>query len=82
MLSVKQYTEFKTKISNWQSKVDRAKGVIDEVTKNLKSEFEVESLEEAKKLYEKLQRQCEAAESQFMDEYNQFIEKWGDVLDG
>lgn len=80
MLTIEQYSELKNKINKWQTKTDKAMGRVEELQKTLKTEFGVESLEEAKELQSKLERQCKKAESQFMEEYKQFQEKWESVL--
>jgi TolA-binding protein len=80
MLTVKQYTELKNKINNFQSKIDRLSGVQSEMLKNLKTEFGVDSLEEAKELQAKMRKQYEKAESQFLESYEHFTEKWESVL--
>jgi hypothetical protein len=80
MLTTKQYSEMKAKIDKWQSKSDKLQGIIEEVLKNLKSEFGVETLEEAQELQAKMRRQYEKAETQFTSEYDNFQKKWESVL--
>jgi hypothetical protein len=80
MLTAKQYSELKTKIEKYQSRSDKLLGQIEEVLKNLKLEFGVDSLEAARSLQDKMRRQYEKAETQFLEEYEQFQEKWDGVL--
>jgi phosphate starvation-inducible protein PhoH len=82
MLTVKQYTELKNKINNFRSRLDRLSGKQDEIKKTLKIEFSVDNLEEAKELQIKLKKQYEKAESQFLENYEHFTEKWESVLNG
>jgi thermostable 8-oxoguanine DNA glycosylase len=80
MLTTEQYSLMKQKIDKWQLKANKLTGQAEEVLKNLKSEFGVESLDDAKELLVKMKRRYEKAESQFTEEYNQFKEKWDSVL--
>jgi hypothetical protein len=80
MISPKQYQELKTKIDNFQSKIARLQGQQEEIKRTLQAEFNVTTIEEAKSLQNELQTKYEKASSKFQTTYDNFTEKYADLL--
>ena len=80
MISPKQYQELKTKIDNFQSKIARLQGQQEEIKRTLQAEFNVTTIEEAKSLLNELQTKYEKASFKFQTTYDNFTEKYADLL--
>jgi hypothetical protein len=80
MLTPKQYQELKTKIDGFQSKISRLQGQQEEIKRTLAAEFDVKTIEEAKSLQSELQAKYEKASQRFQISYEQFTEKYANLL--
>lgn len=72
--------QLKKKTKKLESKVNRAEGELDGLKKQLVKEFDCDSLEEAEELLEKLEQEEKEAQEEFDEAYNEFTDKWEDVL--
>jgi len=77
---LKDLVQLKKKVEILKSDRDKAKGALDSALKQLKKEFDCDSLEDAEVLFKKLLRESEEAEKEFQRTYEKFMEKWGDKL--
>lgn len=80
MADLKRYNELKEKVEDAQKKADRAQGNLDQIMRQLKSDFDCDDLEEAKEVLGKLEKELEETESEFDEAISGFEEKWGDKL--
>lgn len=78
MASVKEYLELKRKVENAQQLVDKAKGALEQLIRNLKQDFNCNTIEEAEKKLRSLQAERGNLEQQFDDEVEEFKKKWKD----
>jgi hypothetical protein len=68
------------KIDSWTAKAATLQGQLNEIKRQLKNEFDVESIDQAKELQAKLKKQYDSAENAFKSSYNSFKEKWETLL--
>ena len=81
MSRLKDLEKLKRKADDLRQQRDRAQGRLEETEKRLKEEFEVDSLKDAEKLLEKLEKEETVAKEKFDDAMEDFEEKWGDKLE-
>lgn len=74
------YEKLKRKVDEYRAAVERAAGARDQLVETLKREFEVGSIEEAKKLLTKVSAQAERAEQEYQKELTAFEAQWEGVL--
>jgi uncharacterized coiled-coil DUF342 family protein len=79
-LSSEEFVTLRKKIDTWTAKSATLQGQLNEITRRLKDEFNVDSIEAAKELRDQLQEQYETAEQKFNNNYQVFEEKWKAVL--
>ena len=79
---LRQLAELKKTAEQLTQKVSRAQGHVDVAKKQLKGEFDVGSLKEAKTLLATMEREESTAAGNFDDALETFNEKWGDKLKG
>ena len=72
-----QYLKLKRRAEKARSDADRAEGVLEEQRKKLKSEFGVDSIEEAQKLLDKITEEEKEAEERYNVKLVDFETKWG-----
>ena len=78
-INVEQYQKLKKRAEQAKSDADRAEGVLSEQKKKLKAEFNVDTIEAAQELLEKLTVEEKEAEEKYDEELAAFQEKWGDL---
>ena len=78
-IDLEKYTKLKARAEKAKSDVNRAEGVLEEQKKKLKSEFNVETIEEAEKLLETLGKERKEAEEKYNAEFAAFETKWGQL---
>jgi uncharacterized protein YukE len=79
-MNLKEITELKEKVENAQRQADEARGEIKAAEKQLKDEFDCNSVEEAEKLLKKWQKKLEADEQTLEEEKEAYEEKYKDAL--
>lgn len=79
-MNLKEITELKEKVEQAQRTADEARGEIRAAEKQLKDDFDCDSVEEAKKLLKKWQKKLEADEQTLQEEKEAYKEKYADVL--
>jgi len=80
MITPKQYQDLKTQIDGFQSKIARLQGQQEEIKRTLQAEFDIATIEEAKSLQTELQAKYEKAQQKFQNSYEQFHDKYADLL--
>ncbi len=81
MADLKKYIELKRKVETAQQKADRAEGALQQVMKQLKSEFGCTTLDAAKKKLLLLTKQESKAKKEFDSAVKEFEEKWEDEIE-
>lgn len=79
-ISVERYAELKRRLETVTREADRATGRQEQLLKELKSEFGVSTLKEAKALLAKKKRQLEAERAAFDKEVAALEKEYADVL--
>ena len=79
-LDLKTYQNLKSKADSLKRDADRASGAFDEALAQLKKDFGVSTIDEAKALLEELQTKDTKAEQKFKAALEAFEKEWGDVL--
>ena len=79
--SVERYEQFQNDIDKFQREVDKAQGALDLQLKQLKEEFECDSLKEAEKLLKKMTKERDEAENKFEEALDEFEERWAETLE-
>lgn len=80
MTDIRDLERLKTRIERLKDDISRSKGARDEAMRNLKEEFDVKNLSEAKKKLEQIITEEEACRKEFEEAFAEFEEKWGDRL--
>lgn len=80
MIKLEQITELKEQIHSLQQQAAKAQGAIEQILKQLKEEFNVSSIEEAKETLRKLEQEKVELEQKLEDSYKKFIEKWSHLF--
>jgi len=77
-----EYRRLKRKVDRTREEADRAHGAFESKMKDLKEDFDCETIEEAETRLEEMQ--CEVAElkEKYKAMYDKFLSKWGSVLNG
>ncbi len=81
MSRLENISTLKTKITNLQQESDRAQGALDAVLAKVKEEFGCGSLEEGEKHLRALERTMRHKEKVIQKALDEFVEKWGHVLE-
>lgn len=79
--SIDRFQKFTEQIQEFQREIDKAKGVLDHLLKQLKEEFACDSLETATKLLKKKEKTAKAVESELEEALDEFEERWGETLE-
>ncbi len=80
MTALKDYIELKKKLEQYGRTADRAAGVLEQVLKKLKTDFNCSSLNEAIKKAKLLKKQKQKAKNVFINAKEEFEKKWGNKL--
>jgi len=78
MSNLKRYMELKRRTEQAQQEADRAEGALEQIRKQLKKEFDCDTLEEAKKKLRLLEKQSQKAEVEFGNLMDKFEQEWPD----
>jgi hypothetical protein len=79
-MDLKRYTELRSQVESLQRKAERSKGALQVTLDQLKNEFGVTSVEEAKKLLDQKKIAKEQLETKLETLIISFEEKWSDKL--
>lgn len=80
MISVAEYAELKKAVEDAKTKSDRAEGAFSQALSELKKDFGVAGVEEAKALLSELEEREKRLEAKLQKELAKFEEEFGDVL--
>lgn len=78
MTKLDKYLNLKKRVESAQQKADQAEGALNEVSKQLKREFNCDSLGEAEKKLKQLEKQEATSKKVFDDAIEEFEENWPD----
>ena len=81
-MDLKEFTRLKSKVDELQCRKDRATGALEQLRKQLKDEFDCESVEEAQKLLAKMEKEESKLEKDFDISLKEFNEKYGEMMEG
>ena len=81
MATITDITNLKAKVETFQRNADRAAGALAQTMATLQKEFNCTTLQGAKALLEKLQKEEATAQKAFDTALAKFSEEWGDKLD-
>lgn len=70
-------TDIERKLQELRDKSSRAKGRLEQVMKELKKEFQVDTIDEAEALLQKTRKELEKLEKRCDVELTKFEENWG-----
>jgi flagellin-specific chaperone FliS len=76
------YETVKRKVEELQTRIDRASGAVSQLKSQLKKEFGVSTLKEAKALYKKMLAEEHEALTKWNKTLAKFKEDWKDVIEG
>jgi DNA repair ATPase RecN len=74
---LKQYNQIKRQVEEAQKKADQAEGALNQIMKQLKTEFGCKTLEEAEAKLRKLNQETKLSSKEFEKALIDFNEKWG-----
>ena len=80
MTDIEKYTELKRKVEVANQKYNKAVGATGQLLKQLKSEFDCSTLEQAKEKLKKLKKQEQTSEAELKEALQKFEDKWNDRL--
>jgi len=75
-----EFDRLKNTVEEAQQKADRAVGALEQITKQLKQEFDCKSIKEAEKKLLQLKKQEETEEQDFDKAMRIFKKKWGNKI--
>jgi len=75
-----KYLKLKKKIEQIQQEANKVEGALEQITEQLRKEFDCATLESAKKKLKVIERQEQKAKIEFENAVEEFEEKWGDRL--
>ena len=76
MTALHDYLELKKKLKQYERTADRASGVLEQVKKQLKNDFNCSTLKEAVKKAKLLKKQKQEAKIAFINEKEKFEQKY------
>jgi len=80
-MDISRYNKLKREVEEAQKAHDKAEGAIEELLKQLKYQFNCETIKEAIVLQKKLKIKKQKAEMEYEKELNQFEEEWNARLE-
>lgn len=81
MIDLKKFADLKQKAERLQTEIDRSAGARQQLLKQLKDEFDCDSLKEAKVLLKQLQKQEADAEEKFAEDMERFEKEYKECLE-
>ena len=79
-MNLQEYQNLKNKADNLQRDADRLQGSLDLLNKQLKDDYDCNSVKEAEKMLAKLEKEEETANKDYEKAVREFEEKWKDQL--
>lgn len=79
-MDLREYQRKKAELEQIQRNADRIEGVLDREQERLKSDYNCDSIKEARKLLEAEERKLERTEQEYQDLLSAFDNKWGGKL--
>jgi len=77
---LQRYQKAKAAAERFRDQKVRAEGALEEALKQLKDEFNCDSLKEAKVLLKKLRVEADKAEDEFEEALESFEKEWGETI--
>lgn len=81
MADVKDVERIKQRVEALKSKIQRSQGAKEEALRQLKEEFEVDNLEDAKTLLEDLEKRERVAQKKFDKSLQKFEDDWQERIE-
>ena len=78
MSKLDKYLNLKKRVETAQQEADKAEGALSEVMKQLKRDFDCDTLNEAKRKLKQLKKKEESSKKDFDAALEEFEEKWSD----
>jgi len=82
MIDLREFQRLSDKLEALKRQADRAEGAKAQLAEQLKKDFGVDSLADAKKLLRKLEKEGEKLDREYREALKTFDDKWGDKLEG
>tara|TARA_R100000808_G_scaffold6960_4_gene20404 strand:- start:19447 stop:19695 length:249 start_codon:yes stop_codon:yes gene_type:complete len=82
MKTVEKYQELKEQHAAITIEINKRQGILIRVMEELEEEFKVSTLDEAKKLLNKIENENKKAQSEIDTLLIDFQERWGDKING
>jgi hypothetical protein len=76
-----EFERIKEQVDSLQRQSDRVEGELNAILKEIKEKFGCRTLEEAKRLLDKMSKETSALEKQVKKKQKAFDMKWGDTLE-
>ena len=80
MTTISKYVKLKEQVDEAKSDADKAEGALNQIMKQLKTDFDCSSLTTAEKKCKQLKKQAKEAEENFDNAVEEFTEKWVEEL--
>lgn len=74
--SEEQYYRLKEKVDQSRIQAERARGALDQLTTQLKKEFDCDNIEEARRLLKEVQAKVKKARDTFNQQMEQYQKRW------
>ena len=79
-MDLREYTDLKNKVEALRRKAERAQGAYEQLLKRLKDEFGCDSLDAARALLNKTEREVKKAKERFEQAKTEFEQNWQEKL--
>lgn len=79
-MELSKFLKLKEQVDEAKQKASKAEGALNQLTKQLKESFGIESLQEAIEKEKELRKELAALEDKFDSKLDDFEEKWKNVL--
>lgn len=80
-MSLSTLSEMKQQIERLQKEADMAEGELNQIMKQLKQEFNCDSIEEAEDALQELEQERKETKELFDSSLKAFKDKWEDIID-
>ena len=78
---LENFEKLKRQISRLREERIKAEGAMTQLLKQMREQFGCSSVEEARGLLSKVEKEMKELEKRFQDEYRRFTEEWGEELE-
>lgn len=75
-ISESEFLRLKEEVTRTQKEAERAKGALETLMSQLKSQFGFNSIAEAEEGLAKLEEQCRQAQQEFLKAFDEYKKKW------